>query len=159
MAKRKLTLSVDAAVLERARRFSRRHRTSLSQLVTTFLSTLDGQPDPASHVVQRLRGVLPSDVSREDHHRHLAKKPPTRLPEEFAQRRSWHPAKPVTHLGSLRGPRPRRTVAWAAGAYLPASPLRRRWTWTTLTIDGRRRLGAFNSAPAVASPRQGRRTR
>ena len=37
MAKRKLTLSVDGAVIERAKHFSRRNQTTVSQLVTEFL--------------------------------------------------------------------------------------------------------------------------
>jgi len=40
-SKKKLTLSVDERVIERARRYSTRHNTSISQLVTSYLSQLD----------------------------------------------------------------------------------------------------------------------
>jgi len=74
MAKRKLTLSVDGAVIERAKRFSRRHQTTVSRLVTEFLGSLDDEEERAAPIVARLRGVLPSTVSREEHFRHLESK-------------------------------------------------------------------------------------
>lgn len=74
-SKKKLTLSVDQQVIERARRYSTRHKTSISQLVTTYLSQLDSPSDRRfSPLVQRLRGILPKDVSIEDYHRHLEEK-------------------------------------------------------------------------------------
>lgn len=74
-SKKKLTLSVDEEVIEHARRYSREHNTSISQLVTTYLSHLDAPPGREfSPLVQRLRGVLPDDVSIEDYRRHLEKK-------------------------------------------------------------------------------------
>lgn len=73
--KKKLTLSVDERVIERARRYSTRHNTSISQLVTTYLSQLDSPSDVTlAPWVQRLRGVLPSDTSVEDHRRHQEEK-------------------------------------------------------------------------------------
>ncbi len=42
MAKTKLTLSVEKAVIERAKRFSRRNDTTVSEIVTHFLSSLEG---------------------------------------------------------------------------------------------------------------------
>jgi hypothetical protein len=74
-SKRKLTLSVDEKVIERARRYSVSHNTSISQLVTTYLSQLDSPSDQEfSPLVQRLRGILPHDVELEDYHRHLEEK-------------------------------------------------------------------------------------
>jgi hypothetical protein len=74
-SKKKLTLSVDERVIERARRYSIRHNTSISQLVTRFLSQLDAPSDSRlAPWVQRLRGVLPSDTSVEDYRRHLDEK-------------------------------------------------------------------------------------
>jgi len=74
-SKKKLTLEVDADVIERARRYSRKHGTSISQLVTTYLRHLDAPPDrELSPLVQRLTGILPIDVSSEDHRRHLEEK-------------------------------------------------------------------------------------
>ncbi len=74
-SKKKLTLSVDAQVIERARRYSREHNTSISQLVTTYLRQLDAPSDrESSPLVRRLRGFLPSDVSLEDYRQHLEKR-------------------------------------------------------------------------------------
>lgn len=75
MTKRKLTLSVDERVIERARRYSTQHNTSISQLVTQYLSQLDAPSGSTlAPWVQRLRGIVPSDVSVEDHRRHLEEK-------------------------------------------------------------------------------------
>lgn len=74
-SKKKLTLSVDERVIERARRYSTRHNTSISQLVTQYLSQLDAPSDATlAPWVQRLRGILPSDTSVEDYRRHLEEK-------------------------------------------------------------------------------------
>lgn len=74
-SKKKLTLSVDEDVIERARRYSDEHDTSISQLVSTYLSQLDSPSDrELSPLVRRLRGILPSDVSVEEHREHLEKK-------------------------------------------------------------------------------------
>lgn len=74
-SKKKLTLSVDEKVIERARRYSARHKTSISQLVTKYLSQLDAPPDATlAPWVQRLRGILPSDTSVEDYRRHVEEK-------------------------------------------------------------------------------------
>ena len=73
---RKLTLSIDETVIERARRYSRRHKVSISRLVTNYLAGLD-EPKrglPTSRTVDRLRGILPSDVTVEEHREHLEKK-------------------------------------------------------------------------------------
>ncbi len=74
-SKKKLTLSVDEQVIERARRYSRQHNTSISQLVTTYLRQLDAPSGREfSPLVERLRGILPSDVSIEDYRKHLEQK-------------------------------------------------------------------------------------
>lgn len=74
-SKKKLTLSVDQQVIERARRYSVRHKTSISQIVSTYLSQLDSPSDQRfSPLVRRLRGILPQDVDMEDYHRHLEEK-------------------------------------------------------------------------------------
>ena len=74
-SKKKLTLSVDERVIERARRYSTRHNTSISQLVTNYLIQLDA-PSEANLTpwVQRIRGILPSETSVEDYRRHLEEK-------------------------------------------------------------------------------------
>ncbi len=76
MSRRKLTLSVDEQVIERARQYSRHHNTSISQLVSNYLAQLDaGQPEATwSPTVRRLMGILPGDASVEQYHRHLEEK-------------------------------------------------------------------------------------
>jgi Family of unknown function (DUF6364) len=74
MPKSKLTLSVDAAVVERAKRFSRRNDTSISQLVSSFLASLGDESGGSTPLVGRLRGVLPSSVSREEYLQHVEEK-------------------------------------------------------------------------------------
>jgi hypothetical protein len=74
-SKKKLTLSVDEQVIERARQYSVRHKTSISQLVTTYLSRLDSPSDQEfSPLVRRLRGILPRDAEIEAYHRYLEDK-------------------------------------------------------------------------------------
>lgn len=74
-SKKKLTLSVDEQVIERARRYSTRHNISISQLVTTYLSQLgSGSNQELSPLVRRLSGILPHDVEIEDYRRHLEEK-------------------------------------------------------------------------------------
>ena len=65
MRRQKLTLSVDPEVIAKAKAFSRRHRTSISELVTRFLRQLDESEEADAPIVARLRGLLPPDVSRE----------------------------------------------------------------------------------------------
>jgi Family of unknown function (DUF6364) len=74
MPKTKLTLSVDQSVVERAKRFSRRNQTTVSQLVQEFLGSLEDSTHVATPVVSRLRGVLPSHVSRDEYREHLEEK-------------------------------------------------------------------------------------
>ena len=74
MPKTKLTLSVDPTVVERAKRFSRRNQTTVSELVQEFLGSLEDSEEAATPVVSRLRGVLPSAVSRDDYRAHLEEK-------------------------------------------------------------------------------------
>jgi hypothetical protein len=75
-ARKKLTLSVDEAVIERARRYSQRHNTSISQLVSNYLSNLDAsdQEMEYSPTVRRLLGILPADATLEEYHEHLEEK-------------------------------------------------------------------------------------
>ncbi len=74
MTRKKLTLSVDEAAIRRARRYSERHGTSVSELVSRFLSSLGDGPDVESPLVSKLRGILPSDTSIEEYHRYVADK-------------------------------------------------------------------------------------
>jgi hypothetical protein len=73
--RKKLTLSVDADVIERARRYSKRHQTSISQLVTNYLSQLDASSsEKFSPSVRRLLSILPTSVSEEEYYQHLDEK-------------------------------------------------------------------------------------
>lgn len=75
MAKRKLTLTVDEEAVERAHRYGEAHGTSISQLVSDYLSALGGSEGddaaPYSPTVRQLLGVLPPTVTLDDHRRHL----------------------------------------------------------------------------------------
>jgi len=71
VAKTKLTLSVDKALIVRAKRFSKRNDTTISELVSRFLASLDDDRGRAAPITSRLRGVLPPSVKREEHRRHL----------------------------------------------------------------------------------------
>ena len=74
MPRKKLTLSVDEAVIRRARRFSKRHGTSISQLVSDFLATLGEGSAEDTPIVSRLRGILPADAREEEYGRYLEEK-------------------------------------------------------------------------------------
>lgn len=74
MPRQKLTLSVEESSVRRARRYSMRHGTSVSELVSRFLGSLEDEPTAGTPIVSRLRGVLRPDASVEDYRRHLAAK-------------------------------------------------------------------------------------
>ncbi|MFV1989027.1 MAG: DUF6364 family protein, partial [Gemmatimonadota bacterium] len=65
---------VDGALIERAKRFSRRNQTTVSRLVSEFLGSLETEAEVSTPVVSRLRGVLPSSASREEYRAHLEAK-------------------------------------------------------------------------------------
>lgn len=78
MGKRSLNLSLDERTIERARRYSERHGTSISSLVGEYLS---GLPEPGedavvglSPTVRRLVGVARGGRDREGYRRHLREK-------------------------------------------------------------------------------------
>jgi Family of unknown function (DUF6364) len=74
MSRKKLTLSVDENVIRKAKRFSRRHDTSLSRLVSDFLSRLTDAEGDRTPLVSRLRGILPRRAGVQVYHRHLERK-------------------------------------------------------------------------------------
>ncbi|HSU16442.1 DUF6364 family protein [Longimicrobium sp.] len=77
MPKESLNLSVERASIERARRYSEQHGTSISKLVDEFLASLPLDRPRREHfppVVQRLMGSVKGDVDIEDYHRHLEEK-------------------------------------------------------------------------------------
>ena len=74
MPRKKLTLSVDEEAIRKARWFSKRHHTSISRLVSDFLSSLGNAENPDTPIVTRLRGVLRSDARVEDYEEYLIEK-------------------------------------------------------------------------------------
>lgn len=75
MARKKLTLSVEASVIERARLYSQTHRTTISRLVSRFLAELPAHLESDhSPTVQRLLGVLPASIDEGDYRKHIEEK-------------------------------------------------------------------------------------
>ena len=77
MSKQRLNITVDPAVIERARHYTQRHNTSISRLVNEFLSQLPVKHDSEESLtptVRRLLGVAKGGVDREDYRRHLVEK-------------------------------------------------------------------------------------
>ena len=66
MSKKKLTLSVDERLIRRAKRFSASHDTTVSQLFSEFVDSLEDET-AGSAVIERLTGIISGDASREDH--------------------------------------------------------------------------------------------
>ena len=76
MAMIKKSLSLDAKAVERGERYARLHSTSLSRLVSDFLSRLpldDGEPDRAP-AGRRLLGVAKGGPDEIDYHEYLFQK-------------------------------------------------------------------------------------
>ena len=71
----KLTLSVDDAVVSRAKRYAERYKTSVSRMVETYLSVVVKEPATAKlpPVLSSVRGILKS-ADPENYRRYLAKK-------------------------------------------------------------------------------------
>jgi hypothetical protein len=76
MSKQRLNLTVEPSVIERARRYTERHNTSISKLVTAFLSQLPDarEPDELPPTVKRLLGVAKGGPDREEYRDHLVDK-------------------------------------------------------------------------------------
>jgi len=71
----KLTLSVDDAVISRAKRYAEQHDTSVSGLVEDYLSSVTAKPsaEKLPPVVKSLRGILKS-ADPADYRRHLLRR-------------------------------------------------------------------------------------
>lgn len=74
MPLKKLTLTVDAGAIEKARRYSAAHNTSISRLVSQFLSSLPTGETRYTSAVERLTGILPPDVDTGEYYEHVAEK-------------------------------------------------------------------------------------
>jgi hypothetical protein len=72
VASTKLTLLIDKAAAARAKRYSKRHRTSISRLVAHMLAKLPNDEDTGlTPGVRRLVGLLPKTISVEEHRQYL----------------------------------------------------------------------------------------
>jgi len=76
MDETKLTIRIDRATLERAKRYARSHGTSLTRLVTSHLERLVVEDGATGHapVTRRLTGVIPPDASLQEYREHLERK-------------------------------------------------------------------------------------
>lgn len=74
--KKKLTVRVDRRWIEPAKEYARDHNTSLSTLISEYLRRLtrERQEFEEAPVLQRLAGILPADVSIDEHREHLEEK-------------------------------------------------------------------------------------
>lgn len=70
----KLTLSIEERVIERAKRYAKARRTSVSELVETYLDALSKPLEPVdAPVLRSLRGAL-KRADPKDYRRYLARK-------------------------------------------------------------------------------------
>jgi len=72
----KLTLSVDHAVISRAKQFAKRRGVSVSEMVETYLSAVAAPVSPADRdapILRSVRGVL-KHADAGDYRKHLASK-------------------------------------------------------------------------------------
>lgn len=69
----KLTIRIPASVLERAKAYAENNQTSVTRLVSHYLSRLPVEDSFLDHapIVQRLTGILPSEISVDHYHQHL----------------------------------------------------------------------------------------
>lgn len=75
MEKTKLTLRIEKPIIESAKDYARHHNTTLSRLVAEFLRSLKTtNAAPRSPILEELSGILPADVSLEEHRAYLEEK-------------------------------------------------------------------------------------
>ena len=80
MPKESLNLSIDTASIERARRYSQRHDTSISQLVSDFFAKLPSDEEEEewqrglSPRIRRLLGAGRGEADEKDYHEYLMEK-------------------------------------------------------------------------------------
>lgn len=72
----KLTIRVERQWIERAKQYAAEHGTTVTHLVSDYLRRLptSNEQMPVTPILRRLTGILPSDVSTEEHHEYLADK-------------------------------------------------------------------------------------
>jgi len=78
----KLTIRIPADVLQQAKGYAHRNRTTLTRLVSEYLRRLADEGDPLAEAptVRRLAGTLLPDVSVADYRVYLEKKYGSRSP-------------------------------------------------------------------------------
>jgi uncharacterized protein DUF6364 len=72
----KLTLSVDARVVSRAKQYAKRRGLSVSKMVETYLSAVADPPSPSAGdapILQSVRGIL-KNANIGEYRKHLAAK-------------------------------------------------------------------------------------
>ena len=76
MARVRKKLSLDPKAVERGERYCELHSTSLSQIVSDFLSRLpvDGDEPDLTPTVRRLLGAAKGDTDENDYHDYLLQK-------------------------------------------------------------------------------------
>jgi hypothetical protein len=75
MSTNKLTLSIDADTVKKAKRYVAAHGTSLSRLLTQYLASLpEDARKPFPPRVNRLAGVLPPQTDIDEYKAHLHSK-------------------------------------------------------------------------------------
>jgi DNA-binding IclR family transcriptional regulator len=74
--KKKLTIRVDAKVIEQAKEYATLHDTSISELVEAFLRELERKEKEtsATPILDQLTGILPQKVDIADYHTYLLEK-------------------------------------------------------------------------------------
>ncbi|NDV83266.1 DUF6364 family protein [Bacteroides sp. 51] len=74
----KLTLNVDKGIVEEAKRYARKHRVSLSNLIENYLNSLVEKPKEKKEVsalVESLTGIIPDTKDERNEYRdHLQQK-------------------------------------------------------------------------------------
>jgi hypothetical protein len=75
MAATKLTLLVDKKIIERTKRYTKQHHTTISRLVSRLLEQLThGDTEELPPAIVRLVGVLPKETSLDEHRTRLREK-------------------------------------------------------------------------------------
>jgi hypothetical protein len=74
--KKKLTLRINAQLIERAKQYAAQHDTSVSQLVEIFFQELNRQEkqDSTTPVLDKLLGILPEETGVDDYYDYLVDK-------------------------------------------------------------------------------------
>ncbi len=72
----KLTVRVPRHLLEKAKRYARENHTTLTELISTYLQHISSEQESGDQapIVQRLTGLLSTNVSEDDYKKHLEEK-------------------------------------------------------------------------------------